>query len=133
MNVQDIRPSCEKEPEVDMSAYRALRKGALTARQAEYLLPERTAQTAVWKYIANVPGGVVQETPVCLLRKIVRWTGLPLNLGVLMTCLDIFRDAGLLELRRFHKYITVRVLPRQEKADLAASRTMQQLLAAKES
>ena len=133
MNIQDIRPSCDKEPEVDMSAYMALRKGELNARQAETLLPDRNILAAVWRYIDGIPGGAVQETPVCLLRKIVRWSGMELNLGMLMASLDIFRDAGLLELRRLHKYITVRVLPRQEKADLSASRTMQQLMAAKES
>ena len=133
MNVQDIRPSCEKEPDVDTSAYRALRNGTLTSQQAEALLPDRGVQTAVWRYIDSIPGGAVQETPVCLLRKIIRWSGIPMSLGMLLTVLDIFRDAGLLELRRFHKYINVRVLPRQEKADLAASRTMQQLMAAKES
>ena len=102
-------------------------------QQAESLLPDRTVQAAVWRYLSGIPGGALQETPVCLLRKIVRWSGVPVSLGMLMTCLDIFRDAGLLELRRFHKYITLRLLPRQEKADLTASRTMQQLLAAKES
>ena len=50
-----------------------------------------------------------------------------------MTCLDIFRDVGLLQTQRLHKYITVRLLPTQQKADLNASRTMQRLIVAKES
>ena len=50
-----------------------------------------------------------------------------------MTCLDIFADVGLLQTQRLHKYITIRLMPRQDKADLQQSRTMQQLLAAKES
>ena len=50
-----------------------------------------------------------------------------------MTCLDIFRDVGLLEIQRMHKYITIRLTPGAGKADLNGSRTMQQLLQAKES
>ena len=50
-----------------------------------------------------------------------------------MVCLDVFADVGLLEQERLHKYITLRLLPRQDKADLMASETMQRLMAAKES
>ena len=74
----------------------------------------------------------VQETPICLLRKIVRWSGEPLSLGMLLTCLDIFADVGLLTLRRHHKYIEIRLLPTDAKADLTLSQTMQKLIAAKE-
>ena len=68
---------------------------------------------------------------MCLCRKIVRWSGISLSLGKLMTCLDIFSDVGLIETQRLHKYITIRLLPTDHKADLTTSRTMQQLLAAK--
>ena len=70
---------------------------------------------------------------MCLCRKIVRWSGAPLDLGQLMTCLDIFADVGLIRLQRLHKYITICLVPSQDKADLTSSRTMQLLLAAKES
>ena len=70
---------------------------------------------------------------MCLCRKIVRRSGMPLSLGKLMTCLDIFADVGLLKKARLHQYITVEVLPWEDKADLSTSRTMQLLSAAKES
>ena len=70
---------------------------------------------------------------MCLCRKIVRWSGVPLSLGRLMTCLDIFADVELVQVQRLHKYITIQLSPREQKADLSQSRTMQQLLAAKES
>ena len=69
---------------------------------------------------------------MCLCRKIVRWSGLPLNLGQLMICLDIFSDVQLLRLQRHRKYITVTLTTVSGKADLNKSRTMQQLLQAKE-
>ena len=56
-----------------------------------------------------------------------------MSLGQLMTCLDIFRDVGLLEVTRQHKYLSIRLTPGSTKADLNTSQTMQQLLRAKES
>jgi len=85
----------------------------------------------VWRYLAA--SSSLEESPLCLCRKIVRWTGKPMTLGQLMTCLDIFRDVGLLELRKQHKFITIRLTPGDKKADLNESPTMQRLLRAKES
>ena len=50
-----------------------------------------------------------------------------------MTCLDIFRDVGLLKTHRHHKYLILTLTPGTEKADLNESHTLQQLLLAKES
>ena len=133
MNVIDIRPSCRAECSATMSGYRELSCGCIGREEAELLLPDRNTLGMVWRYLAGMGTDTIQEGPMCLCRKIVRWTGLPLSLGQMMTCLDIFADVGLLQLQRYHKYITVHLLPRQEKADLASSRTMQRLLAAKES
>ena len=131
MNIQDIRPACPTAVSCETEDYCRLRAGDLDAGTAEELLPDRTTLGTVWRYLAAQKADI-QETPICLCRKIVRWSGLTLNLGQLLTCLDIFADVGLLETQRRHKYITVRLLPQQQKADLTASRTMQRLLAAKE-
>ena len=50
-----------------------------------------------------------------------------------MTCLDVFRDVGLLQTQRQNKYLIIRLTPGETKADLNTSRTMQLLLQAKES
>lgn len=131
LNVLDIRPSCSAQCSPEIQGYRALVAGHLTAEIAAALLPERMTLAMVWRYLAAAQG--VQETPVCLCRKIVRWTGQPLSLGQLMTCLDIFRDVGLLEVQRTHSGLTIRLTPGTGKADLNTSPTMQQLLRAKES
>ena len=86
----------------------------------------------VWRYLATA-SAAIEESPICLCRKIVRWTGKPLTLGQMMTCLDIFRDVGLLEIARVHKHLHIRLTPGSQKADLTASQTMQRLLQAKES
>lgn len=132
MNVLDIRPSCSAECSPETSAYHALITGRLTADMAAALLPERTMLAMVWRYLAASPAAI-QESPICLCRKIVRWTNRPMSLGQMMTCLDIFRDVGLLEISRMHKHITIRLTPGSEKADLTTSQTMQRLLKAKES
>ena len=50
----------------------------------------------------------------------------------MMTCLDIFHDVELIEVRRLTNHISVRLLETQVKRDLNESPTMQRLLAAKE-
>ena len=132
MNVLDIRPSCCAECSADTAAYRAMLENALTAEIAEILYPERATLAMVWRYLAGY-GKQIREAPLCLCRKIVRWSGKPLSLGQLMICLDVFRDVGLLETQRLHKYISIQLTPGTQKADLNESPTLQRLLQAKES
>ena len=131
MNVIDIRPSCSAECLPDAAPYRDMQRGNLTSGEAAALLPDRNMLALVWRYLDAA--NPVQESPMCLCRKIVRWSGQPLNLGQMLTCLDIFRDVGLLTVQRQHKYVSIRLTPGEGKADLSRSQTMQRLLHAKES
>ena len=133
MNILDIRPSCAAPCPMDTFRYRALRTGQLTPQAAAKLLPDRATLACVWRYLAAVPGGSLQESPLCLCRKIVRRSGTELSLEQLLTCLDIFRDVGLLEEKRIHLTIAIRLRTVSGKADLTKSETMQTLLRAKES
>ncbi len=133
MSVLDIRPSCRAQCSPELTRYRCLCAGALSAADAGILLPDRNTLALVWRYLAASGIPVIQEAPVCLCRKIVRWSGTPMSLEKLMTCLDIFADVGLLQTHRLHKYIAIRLTPGDQKADLTQSRTMQQLLQLKES
>ena len=132
MNILDIRPHCSAEASGEIAAYQALRQNRLTAADAANLLPDRNTLATVWRYLAAAPSPIC-EAPMCLCRKIVRWSGAPLNLGQLMTCLDIFSDVGLLQAQRHHKYLNVTLTPGSQKADLNASATMQALQRMKES
>ena len=109
-----------------------LRSGQLTAETAERIAPDRATLGRVWRYLASFDRPI-QESPVCLCRKIVRWSDAPLSLEQMLTCLDIFRDVGLLSYTRHHKYMIITLTQGCEKADLSASQTMQTLLRAKES
>ena len=129
MNVTDIRPSCTAAADCCCTGYRELHDGSITRELAEALTPDRTTLGLVWRYLASC--NRLQETPMCLCRKIVRWSGKPLTLGKLLVCLDIFRDVELIRIQKLHKNLCVELLPCQEKADLSTSATMQKLLGAK--
>ena len=130
MNVTDIRPSCMAEASCCCNGYRQLQNGTVDSTLAAALLPDRATLGLVWRYLANC--GHLSETPMCLLRKIVRWSGKPLTLGKLLTCLDVFADVRLIQIQKLHKYMTIELLPCEQKADLNTSKTMQLLIAAKE-
>ena len=132
MNVLDIRPSCQAACSPELCGYPQIRTGELTAEAAELLLPDRATLATVWRYLAAA-GAVIEEAPMCLCRKIVRWSGSPLSLGRLLVCLDIFADVGLLATQRMNKYISIRLTHGSQKADLTRSQTMQRLLRMKES
>ena len=132
MNVQDIRPHCHVPCDPDTAAYRALCRDTISTEQAAALLPDRATLGMVWRYLTAAPQPI-QESPVCLCRKIVRWSGQRLDTARLLTCLDIFADVNLLYLDRHHNFISVRLSSPEGKADLNQSQTMQRLLLAKES
>ena len=133
LNVIDIRPSCAAPCPVTLSRYRALRNGTIGPQDAAALLPDRQVLGDVWRYLAAVPGGCLQESPLCLCRKIVRRTEREMSLETLLTCLDIFRDVGLLDLKRVHMTLSINLTPKPGKTDLTKSETMQTLLRGKES
>ncbi len=133
LNVLDIRPHCAYPCSDDTTLYRRLRADNLTTGEAEQLLPSRQVLGAVWRYLANQGSRSIRETPVCLCRKVVRRAGLEMDVSLLLTCLDIFSDVGLLQLQRMHKYLQIRLNTIDGKADLHQSNTMQRLLQRKES
>ena len=132
LNIQDIRPSCAAACPPETARYSQLRCGSITAEDAAVLLPDRSTLSLVWRYLAAADAPI-RETPMCLCRKIVRWSGVALSLEQFLICLDIFRDVGLLQTQRLHKCMCIQLTPTGEKADLTTSTTMQRLLRAKES
>ena len=132
MNVLDIRPTCVAACSPELGGYSLIHSGQLSCQAAQSLLPDRATLALVWRYLEGIPCAI-EESPMCLCRKIVRWSGQPLTLGRMLTCLDIFSDVGLLQTERLHKYISIRLTHSGRKADLSLSRTLQALNRAKES
>ena len=131
MNILDIRPSCTAACDPEAAGYSAMKNGRLTAQKAAHLLPDRNTLGLVWRYLSTCPESTLQQTPMCLCRKLVRWANQPMSLEQMLVCLDIFADVGLLKVQRLHKYITVSLIPREGKADVNESPTMKRLLAVK--
>ena len=131
LNIIDIRPSCKAACGMDASLYRKLQLGTLTSEEAAALEPDRAMLGHVWRYLAGFES--VKETPDCLLRKIVRRCGMPMELSQLLVCLDIFRDVGLLRFHKLGKNLHIYPAATREKADLQQSATLQRLLQRKES
>ena len=131
MNILDIRPSCAAECDPESAGYYAMKNGRLTAPKAAKLLPDRNTLSTVWRFLSTYPDNPIQQTPMCLCRKLVRWSGQPMSLEQMLVCLDVFADVGLLKVQRLHKYITVSLIPREGKADLNESQTMKRLIAVK--
>ena len=133
LNVQDIRPHCPAPCDAEDGAYRRLKKGCANREDCSKLLPDRTLLAAVWKYLVSTGSNTIKEGPVCLCRKIVRRSGMAMDLGQMLTCLDIFADVALLQLERRHKDLIITLSAPGQKADLSSSVTMQSLLLGKES
>ena len=132
MNLVDIRPSCTAECSWDCAGYHALRDDRLEPAAARALLPDREMLGRIWRYLAAFCQKELTEDPLCLCRKIVRWTDKDLSLGQMLVCLDIFQDVGLIRICRKNNRITICLLDAREKRDLNESQTMQKLIAAKE-
>ena len=133
LNVVDIRPHCAAACSMETGNYSALRRDTLKPAEAAALLPDRAVLGTVWRYLQSCQNTEIHEEPACLCRKIVRWSGNPLSLEMLLVCLDVFADVGLLRLTRAHKHMTIHLIPADQKADLQQSATMQKLQALKES
>ena len=133
LNVQDIRPHCGVPCDPEEGPYRRLKNGTANREDMARLVPDRSLLAAVWKYLACTGSDTIKESPVCLCRKIVRWSGIPMDLGQMLTCLDIFADVALMKLERRHKDLIITLAAPGQKADLNSSRTMQKLLQGKES
>ena len=131
LNIVDIRPSCQAECSPDAGAYRAMLSGRITPESAAELYPDRATLALVWRYLAAA-GTPLRESPICLQRKIVRWSDKALSLSQLLICLDVFREAKLLELEKLRKYLSIRLTPGPGKADLSETPTLQRLLQVKE-
>ena len=132
LNLQDIRPHCSVPCRWEMDSYTALQEGTLTPQQATALLPDRATLGLIWRYLSSRQEEI-REEPMCLCRKIVRWSQRPLDLQELLVCLDIFADVGLLQQERLHKHLRIRLCPNDSKADLSSSATMALLASLKES
>ncbi len=126
INLLDVRPSCPCPCDPDPVGYRKLKEGKLTGKEAQSLLPPRSVLADVWRYLM-LEGRSFTLEPCCLCRKIVRHTAKPLGLSQLLVCLDIFREAELLNMEKQHHTVSITITAGSQKADLNQCPTMKLL------
>ena len=127
VTVQDMRPSCRAQCTPDPGPFCRVAARSAEAADASHCLPDRARLALVWRYLAACPE-TVTDSPYSLCRRIVGRTNVPLSLSQLLTCLEIFRESGLLELQHLHKTISVHRLPTHGKADLTQAETVRYLM-----
>ncbi len=127
LSLVDIRPDAEvlSAQDRDRAAYGRLQHGDESADDAALLLPERRQFVALWRYLAAcAQEGVVYEELGCLSRKVSRCARLPMSVGRVKICLDIFQEQGLIELEQRPKLLCIRLCAGGRKVDLEQSRIL---------
>ena len=137
LNLVDIRPAERlrqmKEAERDVY-FRFRRREDFRPDDAARLLPCRSEFVAVWRYLmANSRDNCLQEEFACMGRKISRAAGIPLPLGRLRICLDVFAEQKLIDLQCSPRCYTIRITTDGRKVDLDSSPIVKALRAVKNS
>ena len=131
LNLADIRP-CQEQRQTaarELDLYeRYCRDGVLTPEDADSLLPVRSEFVAVWRYLtANSRENCLQEELSCMSRKIIRASGVPVTMTRARVCLDVFAEQGLIALRRYPKYYSIRITSDGHKVNLDDSPIIRRL------
>ena len=131
MNIVDIRPSCSAPCDWGITPYHALTADRLEPQMVPLLLPTEPG----WGLCGGICPSSRKDScgdPHVPVPEDCQMVGKSYERGNASDLSGYFADVKLLELSRQHKYITIRLLPWEEKADISKSRTMQRLMRAKE-
>ncbi len=103
--------------------------GEITARQANYIAPNRNEQIAVWRYLAAncTDDGVIRRPPEDVALRIRAEQGLPLNAGKLLICCAVFAEFHLMEFSYDGEIMKVKLRRDCPKQDISGSRIMERL------
>ncbi len=129
LNIADIRPAAGRVRYLlERELYSRQRAGALSAEEAESILPGRPEFVALWRYLlANARGGRLEDDWGSLSRAVSRGSGAPDSLIRTRICLDVFAEQGLIDLRFSGRVLRVTITSDGRKVDLNKSQTMRRL------
>lgn len=101
---------------------RFMSDGALTAREARVLLPERRDLVAVWRYILSRSEDGWLSVPDGALSRRVSWESRrEINIGKLLVCLDVFSESRLLSYHFREGQLNIVLKHIEGKADISKS------------
>ncbi len=135
LNLTDIRPdrSCRQAMRREKEIYDRLICDAVTAVEADALIPRRQEFAALWRYLtANCVEGGVTDQVSTLARKVARSADLPVSFVRTKICLDVMAERGLLQMEQRAHGIFIRLTPNTEKVNLEDSEILIKLQHLKE-
>ena len=101
---------------------RFMSDGALTAREARVLLPERRDLVAVWRHILSRSEDGWLSVPDGALSRRVSWESRrEINIGKLLVCLDVFSESRLLSYHFREGQLNIVLKHIEGKADISKS------------
>ena len=125
MILKDVKLSdCEiKADEKLLSLYRTyMSDGALTAKEAQFLYPDRPDLVAVWRHIiSRAEEGILRVHSNALSRRIQWESKREINIGKLFVCLDVFSESQLLDYNFRDNLLNIMLKPFKGKADISKS------------
>lgn len=125
MILKDVKLSdCEiKADEKILSIYkRYMSDGALTAKEAQALYPDRPDLVAVWRHIiSRAEEGILRVHSNALSRRIQWESKREINIGKLFVCLDVFSESQLLDYNFRDNLLNIMLKPFKGKADISKS------------
>lgn len=123
--LKDIRLSeCEiKADEKILSIYqRYMSDGALTAKEARVLYPDRPDLVAVWRHIiSRAEDNILRVHSNALSRRIQWESKREINIGKMFVCLDVFSESQLLDYNFKDGLLNIMLKKYEGKADISKS------------
>ena len=116
--------------QMERSIYEKFCRGeALTAAEAQFLLPSRTEFVDLWRWLEHqsVAGTVVEDTLPRIARGVSRRGGHREVPARTMLCLEVLEERGLIDLNRRTDRIQIIIHRREQKVDLDASAILRRL------
>ena len=129
LQVLDLRLAPSRA-QLERSLYEKFRRGeALTAPEAQSLLPSRGDFVDLWRWLErqSISGTVVEDTPLRIARAVSRSSHQREAPARTMLCLEVMEERGLIDLNRRTDRIQITLRRVEHKVDLEASSILKKL------
>jgi len=125
----DLRPAPSRA-QLERSVYEKFCRGeALSAQEAQFLLPERAEFVGLWRWLErqSACGAVVEDTLPRIARSVSRGLGRREVPARTLLCLEVLEERGLIDLNRRTERVQIVIRHLEHKVDLEASELLRRL------